>query len=489
MDQTGGASTPQESGTPPDLGLPPPGAPLESGTWHRLHPLSPVIRAGRVLLGLAAVAAGALFSGGQEGRNGLLGRVPFLGIVIVIGVVAWLVTRWRIEGGDLRIETGLIRRQSLRFPLKQIQAIDIVRPALARVFGLSELRLRTGGSAGAAGRLAYLTAGEAERYRIQLLALARGSSEVPLPGSLPAPDRGLVTVPVGRLVASILISGIAVVAVVLLVALIVVRAVAPAAVAPILGSSVPIGIGLLTVLWRRLNGGFKLTVADSPDGLRLSSGLLETSAETIPSGRIQAVEMIEPLLWRPLGWVRLEVDVAGRHRREGENAPEGHQLRAVLPVGTREEAERLLAHLLPEAPWERSPAPRRARFKSPLRYHNLAWGRNQRYAVTTTGRLARVTSWIPLGKLQSLRLVQGPLQRRLQLATIHLDTAGRNLHSAIRDRDSAEARTALSELTELARVERHSANHPRSGPPTPDHAAPPPVEGETAGRGATPAGN
>jgi putative membrane protein len=89
-----------------------------------------------------------------------------------------------------------------------------------------------------------------------------------------------------------------------------------------------------------------------------------------------------------------------------------------------------------------------------LRYHNLSWGRNSRYAVTTTGRLAHVTSWIPLGKVQSLRLVQGPLQRRLRLATIHLDTAGRPLHSAIRDRDSDEARQVLQELTGLARAAR-----------------------------------
>jgi putative membrane protein len=91
-----------------------------------------------------------------------------------------------------------------------------------------------------------------------------------------------------------------------------------------------------------------------------------------------------------------------------------------------------------------------------LRYHNLSWGRNQGYAVTTTGRLARVTAWIPLGKVQSLRLLQGPLQRRLRLATIRLDTAGRPLHSAIRDRDSIEARQVLQELTGLARAARHA---------------------------------
>jgi putative membrane protein len=435
--------------------------PAGPGDWHRLHPLSPVIRAGRLLIGLAVVLAGTLSTGGRGVRGEILGRLPFLGIVIVYGVISWLVTRWRIEDGDLRIETGVIRRQSLRFPLTQIQAIDIVRPVLARVFGLSELRLRSGGSEGGAGRLAYLTASEAESVRVQLLALARGSDQIPAPDAVPAADRVLTSVPVGRLIGSILLSGIAVMILVALAALLVAEVVAPAAAVAVVSSSGAIGIGLLTVLGRRLNSGYKLTAAETPDGLRLWSGLLDTSAETIPTGRIQAVQMVEPLLWRPLGWVRLEVDVAGRHRREGENASTGRQLRAVLPVGTREEADRLLRHLLPDAPSERSPAPARALLKSPLRYHNLAWGRNQRYAVTTTGRLARVTSWIPLVKVQSLRLVQGPVQRRLRLATIHLDTAGRNLHSAVRDRDAVEARAVLEELTGLARAAR------RAGPPSP----------------------
>jgi putative membrane protein len=435
-------------------GEPPVAGVLDIGEWHRLHPLSPLIRAGRVLVGLLAVIAGTMFQGAQEGRMGIIGRLPFLGMVIVFGVVSWLATRWRIEDGDLRIETGVIRRQSLRFPLTQIQAIDIVRPALARVLGLSELRLRMGGSGGGAGRLAYLTAGEAERVRAQLLALSRGASPLPAEDAGAVSDRVLTSVPVGRLVGSILVSGMAIVVLVLFVALVVAEVVVPAAVVPIISSSGAIGIGLLTVLWRRLNSGYKLTVAESPHGLRLWSGLLDTSAETIPSGRIQGVQMVEPLLWRPLGWVRLEVDVAGRHRREGENAAEGRQLRALLPVGTRDQADRLLGYILPGAPSERNPAPARARVKSPLRYHNLSWGRNQRYAVTTTGRLARVTSWIPVGKLQSLRLVQGPIQRRLRLATIHLDTAGRSLHAAIRDRDSDEAHQVLQELTDLARAAR-----------------------------------
>src|SRR5262249_57637603 len=90
---------------------------------------------------------------------------PQLVIIVVLalgGVVSWLVTRWRIEDDDLRIETGLFRRQSLRFPLAQVQAIDVVRPGLARMFRVAELRLRMAGPGGSRGRPAYVAEDEGE---------------------------------------------------------------------------------------------------------------------------------------------------------------------------------------------------------------------------------------------------------------------------------------------------------------------------------------
>jgi putative membrane protein len=61
---------------------------------------------------------------------------------------------------------------------------------------------------------------------------------------------------------------------------------------------------------------------------------------------------------------------------------------------------------------------------------------------------------MPLDKAQSLRLVEGPLQRRLRLVTVHVDTAGRALHAALRDRDRAEGHEALADLVGLAREAR-----------------------------------
>ena len=418
--------------------------------WHRLHPLSPLIRAGRALIGLGVIFGGTLFNTAQRGRAGFVGHLVTAAFLIGLGVVSWLVTRWRVQDGVLRIETGLIRRQSLRFPLSQLQAIDTVRPGLARVFGLAELRLRMGGSTGTSGRLAYLTSAEAESLRGQLLALAAGTGIQAAEGA----ETVLISVPTARLVASIMLSRPAFIAVVVMVGIVVAELAAPSAAVAVLGSSGAAGLALARVLWQRFNSGYRLTVAEAPDGLRVRSGLVETTAETIPRGRVQAVRMIEPLLWRPLGWCRVEVDVSGRQRRGEENAAEGRELRAVLPVGSLAEAQLLLSRILPDAPADRESPPARARLKSPLRFRNLAWGQTDTCAVTTTGRLAKTTSWVPFQKVQSLRLVQGPVQRRLRLATIHLDTAGRTVRAELTDRDEGEAYRLLSDLTTRCRTAR-----------------------------------
>jgi uncharacterized membrane protein YdbT with pleckstrin-like domain len=110
-----------------------------------------------------------------------------------------------------------------------------------------------------------------------------------------------------------------------------------------------------------------------------------------------------------------------------------------------------------------TPPPRRARQKAPLSYHFLAAGHDDRHAVCVTGRLRKVTVWIPLEKSQSIRRVQGPVQRRLGLATVHVDAAGKDARAEFRDRAVAEADLLMADLSNLSRAARQ-------------HRAQPPVE-------------
>jgi putative membrane protein len=424
--------------------------------WRRLHPLSPIVRGGRATIGVGMLLLLSLASR-RSGSSDSYFELGIAGVVIVLGFVSWLVTRWKIDGDDLRIESGVLRRQSLRFPLSQTQAVDIVRPGLARIFGVAELRLRTGGSSGASARLAYLAAHEAEPLRARLLGLAAGAREhqgAAEPETAVVEEQILTTVPTGRLIGSILISDVGILAEAVLVGLVVIALLSPAAAVGVASAGAAWIFTALTLVWRCFNQEYRLSLAEAPDGLRLRSGLIALSAETIRPGRVQAVRMVEPLLWRALGWCRLEVDLAGKQRSKGEGQAERRPLRAVLPVGSRALAQELLERIVPDRPPVQTSPPRRALLKSPLRYRMLAWGHSDSCVVTTSGRIRRVTVWAPLEKVQSLRRVQGPLQRRLHLATVHVDTAGRSVHAAIRDRDTAEADRALTELSELARAER-----------------------------------
>jgi putative membrane protein len=419
------------------------------GSWQRLHPLSPLVRAGRGLIPIVLILVIPTY-GGQNTLADELGHLGLLVLIVALGIVSWFVTRWRLEAGVLRVDSGLVRRSSDRIPLSQIQAIDLVRPGLARIFGLSELRIRLAGGGRRAGRLAYLTSADADVLRARLLEM----SQHPIQTAPRESEETLVTVPPGRLVASLLIARTGVLLELLIVALVAIAFAAPAAAGAVLSASVVLLVTLGVGLFRGFNAGYRLTVANAPDGLRLHSGLIETTAETIPRGRIQAIRMTEPLLWRILGWCRLDVDVASQKSQGRQDRAEARAVRALLPVGSREQGLALVGRVFADLPDRLNAPPRRVRWKSPLRFRHLSWGGNDRYAVTTSGRLRRVTDWVPLSKVQSIRLTEGPVQRALRLSSIHLDTAGRKVYAVLRDRDRAEASELLRVLPERCRLAR-----------------------------------
>jgi len=426
----------------------------QDGTWHRLHPLSPFVRAGRQFTSVAIVLVGIAALNQRPARGEIVTDLALLGVVLVAGFISWLVTRWQIAGGVLRVDTGLIRRDSRRIPLSQVQAVDVVQSGLARILGLAELQLRVaGGDSSRSGRLACLRRGDAEELRLHLLALA-GAGVLAVPGK---PSRQLFRVRPRRLLGAVLLTRSGATALVVAVAtgLTVQLSGSAATVAPFL----PVALGVVLALWRQFNGEYGTTVVAAQDGIGLRSGLIQTTAETIRPGRIQAVRLVEPLIWRAFGWCRLEVDVAGSRERR-ENPSEGRRQRALIPVGSRAEADGMLAELMPGHPLPSRPAPSRARWKAPLSYHFLAWDRDDRYVVASRGRVCRQTTWVPLKKVQSIRWAEGPLQRRLGLATVHLDAAGKRVSASIQDRDSAEALEILGALPDLARAARSRAAQP-----------------------------
>jgi putative membrane protein len=417
------------------------------GDWQRLHPLTPVIRAGRVVAAFVLLFAVGSSNGGDHASSEIIDG-GLIALSAVLGVVSWMVTRWRLEATTLIIETGLLRRRSRRLPLARLQAVDVVEPILAKVFGLAELRIRLAGSSRVDGRLAYLDEGTAVRLRERLLSGQHGAEPEPEPPK----SALLASVKPGRLVASVILSGSWVLPVALVIIL---AAVSPGHSAAILGGSTAVFLFYVVLgLWRRVSAEYGFSVSHTDEGLRIRSGLLQTVTETIPRARVQSVRCVEPLLWRLIGWRRLEISVASGQKTTGSRGESRRITKALLPVGVRSQSDELLRAVLGvELPRLARP-PKRAFFRSPLRYLLLQSGVNEQYAVAVTGRICRRTAYVPLSKAQSVRQVQGPVERVLGLSSVMVDVAGSRVGAAMLFRSADESDELLSRVVGFTRAAR-----------------------------------
>lgn len=413
---------------------------------RRLHPATPVLNGWKYFALAVAVV-------GQDAVRDLDFRLFGLQVLaaVVLGVVfgsfSWWFTKYRIEGEELRIESGFLFRRSRRIRIDRLQAVDIVRPVLARFLGVAELRLEVAGGGKTEAPLAYLNEPGAQRLRAELLARAAGlAADTP-----EAPERRLVAVPPGVLLASTVVSapfltavlGFAIVGVAAIIAREIVG----------LAFLLPWAVGGLSVVWRQFIGEFGFTVSESPDGLRIRKGLLDTWSQTVPPGRVQGVEIEQQFLWRPKGWVKLSVDVAGY----GAKGAEGQTSSTLLPVAPWPVARALLERVLPGVDVDgvvRVPAPRRARWLRPIGWRFLRHGVDEQVFVTDAGWLTRRTSVVPHVKMQSIRVTQGPLQRRLDLATVHVDTPVGPVNAVAMHRDPAVARELSESQPERSRQAR-----------------------------------
>ncbi len=467
-----------------------PGAVIEP---RRLHPMSIVLGAWRAVLLLAVVlvrpaiegqgewltdAAPAL--GFPEGAAGavVLGALLLLAVVvlgIVLSIVPWLFRRFGADGAELVVTSGVVSRKRRQARLDRIQAIDIDEPVIARLFGLAVLRITMAAGNEASIRLAYVSLDDAVALRNRFLAGAAGLRH----DTPQAPERVLTRVGAGMAAGALLLSASTIWLLVVVVAVLVVGIGFRAWF--LLPSLVPALLGLGTAVFRQLNGTVGFTLAESPDGYRIRAGLLDRRSQTVPPGRIQGLRLRRPLLWRSTGWARVDVDVAGLGSTEGTSGQEQVQRTDLVPVASRamatEITTRVLGLDLETVPLV--PVPRRARWLDPLAARVLAAGTTEQVVVARDGLLSRTLTAVPYGKVQSVRVTQGPWQRRLRLASVHVDSPKGPVQLSLPHRDVAEVPGMLTDLLARARAARASAGPDRwmsrRPGPEPAPAAPAPV--------------
>lgn len=425
-------------------------APSRERAYRRLSPLTPLVRS---FIFLVAVVG----SSWQSALHGELGPIGWLLLALalgglVYGAASWVRTKYWIEADELRVDTGVVGRQSRRIRIDRLQGIDIVQPFVARLFGLAELRMDVAGS-GREGSLSFLKLSEAQQLKELLLArrdVVR--AETAQPERPETPERLLAKVSPGLLAASIALSSETVMSL-LGAALLIGLAVWFDSLAAV-GGLFPVLIGAGLVAFRRFSGAYGFTVTEGPAGLQVRRGLFDLDAQTIALPRLQGITITEPLLWRRLGWARLDVSLAGGGRGDDRHGPASS---TVLPVGRRALVDGLAAHLIgeplpPESTLSRPPG--RARWVAPVGRRFMAVGADDAVIAGREGWLTRRTHLVPHARVQSLRLSQGPVQRWLGLADLHVDSPPGPVRVRGRHRDATEARAILETERQVARRAR-----------------------------------
>ncbi|MGW1892049.1 PH domain-containing protein [Streptomyces sp. NPDC002004] len=421
---------------------------------RRLHPFTPFRRAWAPV---AALAGWAMHDPNQAQRQltELTATTLTIALAVIVpaaalyGFLSWWFTHFAVTDTELRIRTGLLFRRTAHIRLERLQAVDVTQPLLARIAGVAKLKLDVIGTDDK-DELAYLGEAEARALRAELLARAAGFAPDTVHEVGEAPVRQLLRVPPRMLALSVALSGAAWGSLAAALAL-------PPVVLFLthsLWTAIAVGIPLLGTAGARSFGRFVAeydwTVGESPDGLRIDRGLLDRAHETVPPGRVQTVHLIEPLLWRHRGWVRVELDVAGSSNS------------VLVPVAPREIAEDVIARVLPGVvmPREFTGVPRTARWCAPV------WWRGYGLAVTDTvfaarrGLLRRRVALVPHAKVQSVRLEQGPWERFCGVADLSVDTGADKTVTA-RLRGAAEAAGLLAAQAERSRTGRLAARPDR----------------------------
>ncbi len=315
-------------------------------SWERLDArmllLGPVRAIGGFLVPAAIATVGI---GSSDGMRGLIIAAITLVVSIVVGVLPWLTTTYRITSTALVVRTGVLKRQTLTAPLERIRSVDLEATLLHRLLALRKVQIGTGVDDGSI-TLDSLGAEPAEALHHRLLAMraATGPTRPPhgAPGRndesgepRPSGADGARTDGTQPDVLATFDPGWARFAPFSLLPL----ALAAAAIGAVSQLDLPFGstgeaiwdwliaLSLGALLLVVILGGllawcattmvgylvqwWNLRLVRQGGNLRLTRGLFTTTSTTVEEARVRGVELTEPVLLRAVGGARLSALVTG----------------------------------------------------------------------------------------------------------------------------------------------------------------------------------
>mgnify|MGYP000288951349 CR=1 FL=1 len=441
-----------------------------------------------ILVALVVFGSGGIGALFQSGRTLLAIGVVLaivLGALALLGyfVAAYRRFEYELTPDTFDIRSGVFSRRKREIPLRRIQNVDISQNVVQRILGIAEVGLETAGGGQTEAQLRYVGVDHAEALQSEISRLSRAADAAA--GESTATDEErfetifsmterelgiLALISVDLRIASFLFFGASVFA--------------PSAVSMFEPESVwEYGFGLenvvgavlgplaalsaivvLALVSGALNAAryYGFTLDQGEDELRYERGLLQKFRGTIPLSKVQTITIQENVLARLLGYAALTIETAGYTPTGGSSG--GSQ--SAIPVAERNRVVSLARSLeaFDAAGFERPP--KRARLRYGIRYtaallilvallyagtnltdfrlfwyvplvalplvpvaahlkwKHIGYALGPDHVVTRNGFWVRKQKVVPYHRVQTVVTNETIFQRRRDLATVVIDTAG-----------------------------------------------------------------
>ena len=478
----------------------------------------------------------------QRGGTGwaLLIIAGVLLVILLVFYLSWRMHTFRVNGEAVEVRSGLIFRSNRKARIDRVQGVNLARPLIPRLFGAARLEITVAGQDGNV-QLAYLGSKLADDLRRDILHLASGLRQARAPVATPdaaatsnapavpgddaaptligppaahsalgnfaaarynefvapeldpdaAPPESVVRIPPGRLIGSVVLSGFTVFLLLAGIGLII--SVIAGSSGWVLVAVLPGLIGSVGYYFSRITKTLRFSIAGTSDGVRVGFGLLSTNSQTLPPGRIHALKVSQPILWRRFGWWQISINTAGHAAGASGSNPMSTVL---LPVGTLADVAKILELALPGFATDThgalvengllggrkadagvadfySNAPPRAVWLRPFSWWRTGWAVSGNVALVRRGVLSRDLILVPLARMQGVSVKQGPIARRLRLASADLLTVAGPVTASLSVIDVDEALVLFNWMSSGAvRSALADTSHRWSRADEPPHAQP-----------------
>ncbi|MDU4922997.1 PH domain-containing protein [Dermabacter sp.] len=366
--------------------------------YSRFHPLTPLVMGWKFVTAIVAIVGFQNYEviedlvkhGVVSTDNFLfigLGALGIILVAIVTGALPWWITTYAVTEHGVFVRERFLSTKRRIAPRERIDSVSVERPFMARLVGLSKVRIELAGAGESHVDLQYLGRAKAEEIHSTILELARGdvpphgrvaanpapgetapeASENAVPGEV---DEGapsiveraesiaydsdsdgelLARIPTSRILHSLVLDVglmIGMVFTIIMTAIWLVTSFASGEFtfsAASLFALVPALLAGPRMIFSRVDSGWGFTSRATETGLRARRGLLNSRSDNLTASKLQEVEISQPLLWRSRGWCDVTAKTAGMEELESVTEGSGR----ILPVGTASELEATLSHLMP----------------------------------------------------------------------------------------------------------------------------------------------